>query len=98
MRRVYLTKEFVINGKTLSRVIIDPHVDKHRDHMSDQLIVELVQLLVDVDHAPCRYSFPFEYYATRLYYRGKWLRLVWLLENDSDYLGVITAYRDRRFK
>ena len=38
MRREYSIDPITINGKTIRKLIIDPHVDKHADHISDDLI------------------------------------------------------------
>ena len=38
----------------------------------------------------------FSYFATLLNFDNKQYRLVWLLENEAIYIGVLNAYRDDR--
>lgn len=75
--------------------MIDPHYElKHSDSISDTLILELVKLLDGSDFTPEAVTKGFEYYTTEnLVLRGKKYRLVWLLEKDQLYIGVINAYR-----
>lgn len=41
-------------------------------------------------------SAPYEYYVTdRMEFEGKLYKLVWLLEDDQIYIGVVNAYRGR---
>ena len=75
--------------------MIDPHYElKHSDSMSDSLVIELVGLLDGGDFLPETVTEGFEYYtADNLVLRGKKYRLVWLLEKNLLYLGVVNAYR-----
>ncbi|MBC7427960.1 MAG: hypothetical protein H7336_05055 [Bacteriovorax sp.] len=40
-RRAYKINIIVINKIEIEEVIIDSHVDRHSDHISDELILEL---------------------------------------------------------
>jgi hypothetical protein len=65
--------------------------------MSDQLIVDLVRKLdgrIEVPEA--KDDEGFSYFATLLEHEEKRYRLVWLLEDCSIYVGVLSAYRDER--
>ena len=98
MRREYSIDSITINGKIIKKLIIDPHVDKHADHISDDLIKKMVrQLDGGIFHSEKEFG-GFAYFATILKLEGLYYKLVWLLEKDSLYIGVITAYRDRRVK
>ncbi len=85
----------VVNNRHINHVVIDPHYElKHSDTISDSLIVELVDLLDGGDFTPEGVTEGFEYYTTEnLILRGKLYRLIWLLEKDQLYVGVINAYR-----
>lgn len=98
MRREYSIDPITINGKIIKKLIIDPHVDKHADHISDDLIKKMVrQLDGGIFHSEKEFD-GFSYFATILKLEGLYYKLVWLLEKDCLYIGVITAYRDRRVK
>ena len=98
MRREYQIKELRINGKVINKVIIDEHVDKHIDHIDDSLVLKIVTLLDGRDFTPIRNQDGFNYFATNINYESKCYKLVWLLENDYFYIGVITLFRDRRLE
>jgi hypothetical protein len=71
--------------------------------MTEELILELIQLLDGVEQEPDETSLPYRYYATLLKMDEnqpgeRQYRLVWLLEEDENYIGIITAYRDDRRK
>ncbi len=87
--------ELTVNGINISEVIIDPHYrQNHAESMNDALIMELVQLL---DHKfyevqATKHQFRF-FVADPLLLNGKKYRLVWILEEDRLYVGVINAFR-----
>lgn len=95
MVRLSFKIDIVVNNKRVKQVIIDPHYKlKHSDSISDSLIVELVNLLDGGDFSPEVVAKGFEYYTTEnLVLKGKHYRLIWLLEKDQLYIGVINAYR-----
>jgi hypothetical protein len=88
-----------INGRRITEVIIDPHYEiKHGTSVSDVLIVELVKELNGRFELPQATSGEFSYFATLLSHGSKQYRLIWLLEKNTVYVGVINAYRDNRRK
>lgn len=97
-RRKYTISPIKVNRLLISKVIIDPHFEvKHDDHMDDDLILELVKKLngrIEVPEAKDEDGF--SYFATLMEHNDKQYRLVWLLEDNSIYIGVINAYRDDR--
>ncbi|MCZ0931944.1 MAG: hypothetical protein OXJ52_02190 [Oligoflexia bacterium] len=98
MRREYSIAPITINGKVIKKLIIDPHVDKHADHINDDLIKKMVrQLDGGIFHSEKEFD-GFSYFATILKMEGLYYKLVWLLEKGCLYIGVITTYRDRRVK
>ena len=96
-RREYDIAPITINVRKISKVIIDEHVEKHSD-VSDELILELVAKLDGADQMPEDSKAPFEYFANLIGVGEKQYRIVWLLEENQIYVGVITVYRDDRSK
>lgn len=98
MRREYEIKSLLINNKVVEKLIVDPHVDKHSDHIDDELIKNIVTSLNGGQFCPVKEEDGFSYFATNIKYKKSWYRLIWLLEDNSLYIGVITAFKDRRIK
>lgn len=94
MRRSYKIN-IIVNNRYIKNLVIDPHYElKHSASISDALILELVKLLDGGDFTPEAVTKGFEYYtADNLMLKGKRYRLIWLLERDQLYIGVINAYR-----
>jgi len=97
-RKYTLKKEIRVNGILIREVIIDPHVDKHSDHITDNLIVSLVKLLDEKLYSSTIKKDNFSYYLSRVLYKGKVYRLIWLQENGQFYVGVITSFKEKGAK
>ena len=96
-RRTYKIGPIVVNGRICSEVIIDSHYEeKHSDHINDELILQLVQRLNGRFEIPADVKDEFSYFATVIELNQKHYRLVWLLEEDSVYVGVVNAFRDSK--
>ena len=95
-RRAFKINPIIINSKSIEEIIIDSHVDKHSDHISDELIIELVNELVHTEHVPEGVKENFQYFVSEISHDYKLYKMVWLLEDHKFYVGVITAFRDRR--
>jgi hypothetical protein len=92
-RREYKT-DIVVNEIRITKIIIDPHYElKHSASITDQLILELVNRLngrmFDIKSSDS----PYFYFAEEIILRGKNYKLVWLLEDQQMYIGVVNAYR-----
>ena len=96
-RREYKIK-LVVNGRSISKVVIDPHYQyKHSRSIDDDLILRLVKLLDKGEFPAADTDGPFEYFVTdRLKLDNKFYKLVWLLEKNKLYIGVVNAYRRRK--
>lgn len=90
-------KPILLNRRFISRVVIDPHFEvKHSESITNELILELVKLLDGKHERHIGESGGFRYYHKLLKLRERQYRLVWLLVDEEDYVGVINAYRDDR--
>ena len=96
-RREFIIRKITVNGKSISRVLVDDHVRKHKD-VTDDLILDLVKQLDGTDSLPDDIRGEFQYYVNLFESDGKQYRIVWLLENGKLYIGVVTVYRDNRRK
>ncbi len=85
----------VNNNRTLNEVVIDPHCEaKHFSSMNDQIILDLVKQLDGRVFEPDVIEGPFSYFVTdKVKLAGKFYKLIWLLEDDAMYIGVINAFR-----
>lgn len=96
-RREYNFEAITVNRIKITKVIIDPHYEEsHADHISDEIILELVRELDDRIELPEASEGGFQYFATLLELNKKQYRLVWLLEGEAIHIGVLNAYRDDR--
>lgn len=98
-QRIYKVNPIVVNDIKVVQIVIDSHYEeKHREHMSDELILKLVRELDGRKELPEVKSGRYSYFATLIEFAEKQYRLIWLLEDHSIYIGVVNAYRDRRRK
>ena len=93
-RRAY-SVELTINGRAIEWVVIDDHYElKHSEVIDDDLILDLVALLNEKEFIPEKVAGDFEYFKSDpLNLNGLNYRLVWLLEKNQLYVGVINAFR-----
>jgi len=95
-RRTFHIQPIIVNGRPISRVVVDDHATEHHPDVTEDTILDLVRLLDGMEQAPDDTKPPFDYFATLLPLQDKQYRLVWLLEDEQLYVGVLTAYRDDR--
>ena len=93
-RRIY-ERILVINGRSLNKVVIDPHFEeKHAYSITDDIILELVSMLNGRSFKPIDIDDGYEYFVNdRLEYQNKFYKLIWLLKEDELYIGIVNAYR-----
>lgn len=84
-----------VNSRAVTRVVIDPHYElKHGDSVDDEVILNLVQMLDGKTFAPEAESDGFQYFKTDpLTLNEVNYRLIWLLEENEIYIGVVNAFR-----
>ena len=96
-RRIYKIDPILVNGRTILQVVIDPHYEiKHRSVINDALILSLVGHLNGRRELPDARLGRYAYFSTLIEHEGKQYRLIWLLEDQAIYIGVVNAYRDKR--
>lgn len=86
-----------VNSRKIHKVIIDSHFEvKHRNVIDDELILRLVKSLDGGTYPVQDRGSSYEYFVTdKMVLDGKLYKLVWLLEDDELYIGVVNAYRRR---
>ena len=94
-RKHSLSKTITVNEILITEIIIDSHVDKHKDHITDDLILSLVLLLDGRTYSPAKVQDGFSYFVSKVLYCEKVYRLVWLQQNDQFYIGVVTAFNEK---
>ncbi len=83
-----------VNGVKINKVIIDPHYkEKHSESITDEIILELVKALDGKDFEPEAVKDEYSYFVSLLELSNKNYKLIWLMEEDELYIGVINAYR-----
>jgi hypothetical protein len=84
-----------INFKAITRVVIDTHYElKHSNSIDDKIILSLVQMLDGKTFTPEVERDGFQYFKTEpLFFNNMNYRLIWLLEKNEIYIGVINAFR-----
>lgn len=93
-RREYPVR-LTINGQRIVKVIIDPHYElKHGSSINDAVILNLVRLLAGGRFEPDMENENFQYFVSdNLVLGSRRYKLVWLLERNALYVGVVNAYR-----
>ncbi|ATH07969.1 hypothetical protein BIY24_08395 [Halobacteriovorax marinus] len=94
MRRKY-DVSITINGLKLNEVIIDTHYEeKHFKSINDEIILKLVARLDNNYFEAEDYKYPYKYFVTdKVEIYQKFYKIIWLLEENCSYVGVINAYR-----
>ena len=93
-RRAYRVN-LVINERKVLRVLIDPHYEeKHGDTVNDGIILSLVKKLDGESFKPVEEKDGFKYFVNdSMFHEGEKYKLIWLLDEDEIYVGVLNAYR-----
>jgi len=95
-RRSYPIR-LIVNKYILNEIIIDPHYETNHHYMTDELICELVENLNNRRFIPKDRKRPWYYFEADVEHGGKNYHLVWCLEDNKTYLGVINCYRKKKY-
>jgi len=100
---IELSAPLTVNGHKVTHVVIGKHYrEKHAAHMTDELVLDLVQALDGKNFVSDSTSKGIEYYAADIEAsfatkKIKLYRLVWLFEGTFlEVIGVINAYRIKK--
>ena len=83
-----------LNDIFITKVVIDSHYEaKHNESINDEIILNLVQRLDGkffeaIDNKP-----PYCYFLTYVSLNNKRFKIIWLLEEDDVYIGIINVHR-----
>lgn len=86
-RKYLLHKRITVNEIRVDEIIIDSHVDKHKDHIDDQLILLLITRLAIDDQISIDEKDEFCYFISFIEYRRSIYRLVWVMEKGKTILA-----------
>lgn len=96
-RSEYEIKPITINNTLISKVVIDDHYkEKHGESITDELILSLVKMLNNRFELPETTEDDYSYFVTLINLESKQYRLIWLLEDNEIYIGIINAFRDSK--
>jgi hypothetical protein len=85
-----------INDRWFDEIWIDSHYEeKHKDSISDEIIIGLIKNLSYQVFIPAAESHNgWEYFKTQpIYYGKKAYRLIWLTHKNEIYVGIRNAFR-----
>ena len=83
------------NSKQIVKVIVDPHFElKHAESITDEIILALVKMLNGLSMISETVTPPYSYFMEDMMeLNGKFYKLIWVIEDDQMYIGVVNAYR-----
>ncbi len=95
MKRREYGINIVFNEIRITKVIVDLHYElKHAASISDEVILNLVKMLDGRALPPDEIKPPFSYFSLdKIVLNGKRYKLIWVLEDDQIYIGIINTYR-----
>lgn len=85
----------LINRRRITKAVIDPHYEvRHKDSITDKIILDLLLKLDNRLFSPVKTHDGFEYYVEdKVKHKGNLYKLVWLLQDDEVFIGVLNCYR-----
>lgn len=87
--------KITVNGRRINKVIIDSHYEeKHSDSVDDQIVLGLVRQLDGQFFEPDGSDATYTYFVIdKMLFDKNLYKLVWLLEENKLYIGIVNAYR-----
>lgn len=98
MRHIKLTNEITINGIAYKNIYLSNHYKEAHPDITEKEILFLMRGLSSRYFEPCETKLGFSYFASEPeYIKFKAYRIVWLIPESLKYLGVINAFRVRKY-
>ena len=94
MRRSSYHVRMVFNKQQIDEIIIDQHYSKKHPEMNDDIILSLVRKLNSQYRIPAKQDDDFLYFVEDpIIYNLKPYRLIYFLQKNCHYIGVVNAFR-----
>ena len=75
-------------------MIIDPHYEKKNcESVNDEIILNLVQTLNGKTYELVDKKDSYSFFVDRLCLKNKTYKIIWLLEENEVYIGIINVFR-----
>lgn len=87
----------LINDRWIYRIVVDDHVKKHPE-ITNEIIKELVKGLAWEKFESTKQATPYTYFAELRMFENKQYRVVWLVEDNQDFIGILTVFRDKKVR
>lgn len=92
-QRSYAMK-LTVNNRAITEVVVDSHYEENHPDIDDALILILVKELDGKEFQPDTRSSEWEFFTLdQIEHQDKRYRLVWCLQDQSLFLGVINCFR-----
>ena len=89
----------IVNGKNLSKVVIDQHYKAKHSEVTDEIILSLILEISGNNYDIESEKNGFQYFTVEpVFHEDKPYRLILLLCIHDDFIGVINAFRVQRSK
>ena len=87
------------NGISIFEVIIDDHYKCKHPEVNDEIILGLISKLHMIKRIPMKVVDAYSYFVEEpIYYESKPYRLIFLIEENKSYIGVVNAFRIKEKK
>lgn len=104
-RNYPLKTSIIVNDKEISAVIISDHYElNHNSYMNDEIILSFVKELHNSSHIIYKSDLRrdngkrWESFITEPFYiNHRAFKLIWYLEEDSNFLWVLNCYRRKNY-
>ena len=94
MKRAVYNVFLEFNGISIFEVIIDGHYKLKHPEVNDEIILGLISKLNKIKRIPVKVLDTYSYFVEEpIYYERKPYRLIFLIEKNESYIGVINAFR-----